>query len=499
MNTVVPLLEMRNITKKFPGVTALNHVNIVIKEAEVHLLLGENGAGKSTLIKTIVGINHPDEGEILWMGKPIKIHSVHDAYQLGIAVIYQELNNVPCLSVVENIYLGREVQKNGFIKWKDARERAKKALQRVGLQNIDVDTPMEKLGIGHRQLIEIARVVEHNAKFIIMDEPTSSLSSSEIDTLLKLIIELNKMGIAILFITHKLDEAKQVGHVVTVLRDGKNAGDTLDVANVSEEDIITMMVGRKLDEKYPRRVSRIGEEVFRCENLTAHKFRDISFTLHKGELLGVFGLVGAGRTEMARAIFGIDRLQSGKIFIEEKEVSLKNPRSAIKHGIVLVTENRKEEGLILIHSVMENTTIVTLDEFKKWLLVDNKKRNAQTIEAGNKLNLRPLYPRLNVASFSGGNQQKIVIMKWLLANAKIFIFDEPTKGIDVGAKIEIYNIMNQLLEQGVSIIMISSEISEIIGMSDRIITMYEGVQTGIIPNDKNATQEKILTLATRRV
>ncbi|MDR1883607.1 MAG: sugar ABC transporter ATP-binding protein [Prevotella sp.] len=495
----VPLLELKNITKRFPGVVALDHVDLTIRQNEIHLVLGENGAGKSTLIKTIIGINKPEEGEIFWMGKPVKISHIKEAYDLGIAVIYQELNNVPCLSVVENMFLGREHKRARlFVDWKEQKNRARKALECVGLQDIDLDIPMEKLGMGHRQLIEIARIVDSNAKFIIMDEPTSSLSRTEINSLLDLMVDLNKRGIAVLFITHKIDEAKKVGHVVTVLKDGKNSGSTVDVNTVSEDEIIAMMVGRKLEEKYPKRSVAIGKEVFRCENLSSPKFSNVSFNLRKGELLGIFGLIGAGRTELARAIFGADSLQDGSIFIDGKEVIIKNPRSAIDKGIVLITENRKEEGLILIHSVLENTTIVTLKDFLNGPLLNNKKRNSRVIDIGNKLRLRPTDPRMNAINFSGGNQQKIVIMKWLMSGARIFIFDEPTKGVDVGAKVEIYTIMNQLLEQGSSIIMISSEIPEIMGMSDRIMTIYEGNQTGILDNDKKITEEQILTMATRR-
>jgi len=494
----VPLLEMRDITKMFPGVVALSHVNLTIQQGEVHLLLGENGAGKSTMIKTIIGINKPEGGEMLWMGEPVKLHSLQDAYDLGIAVIYQELSNIPCLSVVENMYLGFEKRKGGLIDWKEQKRCAKKALERVGLADIDVDMPMEKLGMGQRQLVEIARAIDRNAKLLIMDEPTSSLSRKEIDFLLKLMKELNqKDGVSILFITHKLDEAKEVGHKVTVLKNGQNSGPTIDVAGVTEDQIIKMMVGRSLEEKFPKRNVPIGEEVFRCEGLSAEKFDNINFSVRKGEMLGVFGLVGAGRTETMRAIFGADPLADGRVYIDGQEVRIKNPRDAIKKGVVLITENRKEEGLILIHDVIENGTIVTMKQFRNKLgLIDNKKRRKMVEEYGNYLNLRPMQPDKLSVNFSGGNQQKIVILKWLLSGAKVFIFDEPTKGVDVGAKVEIYNIMNQLLEQGASIIMVSSEMEEILGMSDRVMVMYEGRQTGIVPNDGTYGQEEILTLAT---
>jgi ribose transport system ATP-binding protein len=499
-NTVkndIPLLEMRGITKIFPGVIALNRVNLTIHQGEIHLLLGENGAGKSTMIKTIIGINKPEEGEMLWMGKPMKINSIQDAYDLGIAVIYQELSNIPCLSITENMYLGNEKKKGLFIDWKNQAKAAKKALERVGLVDMDVSAPMETLGIGQRQLCEIARAIDRDAKLIIMDEPTSSLSRSEIDFLLNLMQELNRQGIAILFITHKLDEAKKVGHVVTVLKDGQNSGDTLNVRTVSEDQIIKMMVGREISEKYPKRNLKTGNEVLRVENLSSNKFDNISFDLKKGELLGIFGLVGAGRTETVRSLFGADPLIEGKVFLESQEVKIKNPQDAIDKGIVLITENRKEEGLSLIHNVIENGTVVTMRQFKnKFGFISNKKRTNMINEYGKFLNLRPMQPEKNALDFSGGNQQKIVILKWLLSKAKIFIFDEPTKGVDVGSKVEIYAIMNKLLEQGASIIMVSSEMQEIIGMSDRIMVMYEGSHTGIIKNDENINEEQILVLAT---
>ncbi|MBS5703655.1 MAG: sugar ABC transporter ATP-binding protein, partial [Butyricicoccus pullicaecorum] len=437
-----PLLEMRDITKIFPGVVALSHVNLTIHQGEIHLLLGENGAGKSTMIKTIIGINKPEGGEMFWLGRPAKLHSIQDAYDLGIAVIYQELSNIPCLSVVENMYLGFEKRKGGFIDWKEQKRCARKALERVGLADLDVDTPMEKLGMGQRQLVEIARAIDRNAKLLIMDEPTSSLSRKEIDFLLDLMQELNqKDGVSILFITHKLDEAKKVGHKVTVLKNGQNSGPTIDVAGVTEDQIIKMMVGRSLEEKFPKRDVPIGGEVFRCEGLSAEKFDNIGFSVRKGEMLGVFGLVGAGRTETMRAIFGADPLADGHIYIDGQEVRIKNPQDAIKKGVVLITENRKEEGLILIHDVIENGTIVTMRQFKNKLgLISNKKRREMVEKYGNYLNLRPMQPDKLSVNFSGGNQQKIVILKWLLSGAKVFIFDEPTKGVDVGAKVEIYNI-----------------------------------------------------------
>lgn len=496
-STQTPLLEMRDITKIFPGVVALNAVNLKIQPGEIHLLLGENGAGKSTMIKTIIGVNKPEQGQMYWMGQPVQIGNIQEAYDLGIAVIYQELNNIPCLSIAENMYLGNEKKKAGFINWAEQRRCAQKALERVGLPHIDVDMPMEELGMGQRQLIEIARAIDQNAKLLIMDEPTSSLSRKEIDFLMDLMLQLNQEGLAILFITHKLDEAKKVGHVVTVLRDGQNVCDPIDVADVTEEQIIKLMVGRDLDEEYPSRRVPIGEELFRCEHLAAHRFDDISFHVKSGELLGVFGLVGAGRTEVMRAIFGADPLVSGDIYVENQKVKNRTPQEAIQNGIVLITENRKEEGLVLIHDVVENGTLATTKNFRGPLgLLDNKKRDAAISKIGQDLNLRPLQIMKQTLDFSGGNQQKIVIMKWLLTNAKVFIFDEPTKGVDVGAKVEIYNIMNQILQNGGAIIMVSSEMNEILGMSDRVMTMYEGQITGEINVTEELKSEDVLLMAT---
>lgn len=491
------LLEMRDITKMFPGVVALSHVDLTINEGEIHLLLGENGAGKSTMIKTIIGINKPEGGDMYWMGEKITNHSIQDSYDMGISVVYQELSNIPILSVVENMYLGNEKKKGMFIDWAAERKSARAALDYVGLTDIELDAPMSKYGMGQRQLVEIARAVDRNAKLIIMDEPTSSLSRTEIDDLLKLMLKLKSQGIAILFITHKLDEAKAVGDRVTVLRDGQNVGEPQLVKDVTEDDIIKLMVGREMNAKFPVRNHTVGDEILRCEGLAGEKFDDISFHLRKGEVLGIFGLVGAGRTETVRALFGADPLVAGKVILDGKQVRIRSTRDAISNGIVLATENRKEEGLVLIHDVIENATIPTMDNYKGAnRLISNKKRKEVTEEMGKRTNLRPLQTWKRAMDFSGGNQQKIVVMKWLLADAKVYIFDEPTKGVDVGAKMEIYTIMDQLLKEGASIIMVSSEMEEIFGMSDRIMTMYEGQKTGEVPNDGTYTSEDILTLAT---
>jgi len=490
------LLEIKGLTKQFPGVLALDHVDLTIREGEIHVLLGENGAGKSTLIKSIIGVVKPNEGELRWRGKPVHTNSIKEAYNLGIAVIYQELSNIQCLNVIENMFVGNEIQKNGFINWKAQYTQAKEYLEKVGC-DIDPYIICEKLGMGQKQMVEIAKALQRKAKLIIMDEPTASLSRKEIDKLLELMLQLKSEGISILFITHKLDEAQKVGDVVTVLKDGKKAGDTLPIQKADEDTIIHMMVGRTLAEKYPPRNAKIQEEVLRVEHLSGEKFKDISFAVRKGEVLGIFGLIGAGRTETMRALFGADDISGGQVLFENKEIIIRNERDAIAHGIVLISENRKEEGLILIHDVIENATLPSMKNFcRKSGLLDNKERADKTSEYGKKMNLRPLHIHKNVADFSGGNQQKIVIEKWVMANAQVYIFDEPTKGVDVGAKVEIYTIMNKLAEQGAAIIMVSSEMQEILGMSDNVMVMYEGRKTGYVAKSSKMTHENLMILGT---
>ena len=490
------LLEMQNITKIFPGVVALDQVDLQVQQGEIHVLLGENGAGKSTLIKLVAGVEQPNGGKIIWNDKEVTIRSPLQAGKLGIAVIYQELSSISCLSVTENMFLGREIRNTlGLIDWPEQTKRTKQALEHIGL-DIAPTALVETLSVGQRQMIEIAKAIESSAQLIIMDEPTSSLSRKEIDELLTIMDELKANGVSILFITHKLEEAKKVGDTVTVLKDGKKIS-TLPMEQVDEEQIIHMMVGRELSEKYPKRKPIVfGDEKLRVDRLTADRFQDISFSVKAGEALGVFGLVGAGRTEVARAIFGADPLCYGEIYINGKNVTIKTPTDAVKAGLVLLTENRKEEGLILIHDVVENVCLPNLDQFLNAVrLIQNNKRAAAAEEFVKEVILRPHDMQREALYFSGGNQQKIVIAKWLMSNADIFIFDEPTRGIDVGAKTEIYAIMNTLLENGKSIIIISSEMQEIIGVSDRCIVMYEGRITGEFIGEEMKNQDKMLLAA----
>ncbi len=495
----VPLLELRGISKQFPGVRALDNVSIKVGKGQVHVILGENGAGKSTLIKCIIGVEKANDGQLLWNGKEIVFKDIKDAYAHGIAAIYQELSNVGCLSVVENMFMGHEIlvkNTKNIVDWKAQRIRARHYLSEVGC-DVDINTKFEALSMGQKQLIEIARAMERGAQLIIMDEPTASLSRFEIDQILDLMKHLRNNGVSIIFITHKLDEAKLVGDVVTVLKDGKKIGETMDIKDVTEKQIISMMVGRTLKEKYPTREHKIREKILDVEHLTGLKFTDVSFSLNRGELLGIFGLIGAGRTEMARALAGADEKAGGKIIVDGVEKHITSPKNGIKSGIAYLTENRKEEGLILIHDVVENVSLASLKSFEsKMKALNLKKRSKISTDICKKLNLRPLLMKRNAMDFSGGNQQKIVLAKWVLVNAKIYIFDEPTKGVDVGAKTEIYTIMNNLLANGAAIIMITSEMEELLGMSDRVMTMYQGHKTGELVNDESTTEEKVMTLAT---
>lgn len=406
------LLELRGVSKSFPGVKALDGIDLMLKAGEVHLLLGENGAGKSTLIKCIVGVELPETGEIILQGERLTSHrTIQDSYDKGIGVIYQELSDIHCLSVMDNMFLGREVikgEKWGLVNRKEQRERCLRAMQEVGLEHVDPDALMESLGMGQKQMFEVAKAIERNAKLLIMDEPTASLSRSEINHLLEIILKLKEKGVAILFITHKLDEAKKVGDVVTVLKDGKKIGKTQPIANVTEDEIIHMMVGRELSEKYPARACQIGQEAYRVEGISGIGFQNVSFHVGRGELLGIFGLVGAGRTEAIRGAYGADALSHGQIYIDGKRVQIRSPRDSISNGVVLATENRKEEGLILIHDVVENVTLSVLERFQKaGLLLDTSNMDKKTQKLSAQVNLRPPHIHREAGNFSRGKWEDL--------------------------------------------------------------------------------------------
>ncbi len=486
-------LEMRHIHKKFPGVYALKDVCLQVKKGEVHALLGENGAGKSTLIKVLGGIHKPEEGKIFIDNKPVTMNNVRDAQENGISIIHQELLLVSQMTVADNIFLGEAPGKYGYINRKEIEKKAQKELDNLGVA-INAGDLISALSIAQQQLVEIVKAVRLQSRIIVMDEPTSSLSDNEVKMLFKIIENLKKKETIIIFISHKLEELFSISDRITVLRDGEVVK-TVKTKNTTNEELIALMVGRKLDNYYIRDKFEKGDVVIEAKNLTrAGVFHNINFQLRKGEILGFAGLVGAGRTELMSSVFGINRIDSGELLLRGKKVHIKNPLSAIQAGIALVPEDRKLQGLVLKNSVGFNMTLTVLKKFIKGVIV-NKKIEKELLDRYQKLlNIKtPSYSQ-KAGNLSGGNQQKIVITKWLASEPQVLILDEPTRGIDVGAKAEIYAIINELTQRGMSIIMISSEMPEVMGMSDRICVMSEGRITGTV--EKNEfSQEKILAYA----
>ncbi len=491
------LLVMKNIHKSFPGVKALDDVGFSLKAGEVHALLGENGAGKSTLMKVLTGVYRMDEGEILLEGEEVHIQKAIDAQNLGISIIYQEFNLFPHLTVAENLYIRREPRKRA--KWviddKAQRKMAREMLAEIHL-DLDPNRKVNTLSVAQQQMLEIAKALALNAKIVIMDEPTSALTDAEIENLFHIIHELKKRQVGIVYISHRLEELQHIADRVTVLRDGKFVG-MVDYKDTSVRELVRMMVGRELGDYFPERSVKPSDVLLEVNGLTRKKvIEDINFTLHRGEILGVAGLMGAGRTEMARALFGADHADSGEILLEGEPIQIRSPFDAIRHGIGYLTEDRKRDGLTMGLNVKENITLASIKDFTKWGgRMDEGRITQASREYVDQLQIKT--PSLNqlVKFLSGGNQQKVILARWLCKGTKILIFDEPTRGIDVGAKREIYNLMNQLTAEGHAIIMISSELPEILGMSDRILTMHEGKVAGITDR-ASATEESIMYLAT---
>lgn len=486
-------LELKHISKSFPGVKALDDVSFAVEEGSVHILVGENGAGKSTLIKIINGMYTADQGELYVFGEKITTHNPRYMKEIGIATIHQELNPVPDLTIAENIFLGRVPTRGPKIVDKKRMVKdAQKLIDDLGF-HYDARRIMRSLTVSDMQIIEIIKAISVNAKVIIMDEPTSSITESEVAVLHEQIHKLRKMGISIIYISHKLEEIRQVGDRVTVIRDGRVIS-SHGVDELTTEEIITKMVGRRMDHVYPVKESGIGEELFEVKNFTRTKvFHNVSFTLHRGEILGMAGLVGAGRTEVVRAIFGLDPHETGELYINGRQIEIRKVSDAIKEGIIMLSEDRKLEGLVLIRSIAENIGLPNLKRYRGVLL--NKKLERQDAEEmKKKLAIKTPTIHTEAQSLSGGNQQKVVIAKWLLQDPLVFIMDEPTRGIDVGAKYEIYKIMCDLAAQGAGVIMISSELPEIIGVCDRTLVMAEGRITGEVAR-KDFSQERIMSFA----
>lgn len=485
------VLEMDNIVKSFGSNVVLNDVSISVKAGEIRALMGENGAGKSTLMKILGGIYSADSGSICIDGNPAVINKVDDARQFGVSFIHQEITNIASMTIAENLFLGREPKnKLGLVDYRRMHKEARKALEALDL-NMNTHSLISGLSVAQQQMLEIARAISENAKILIMDEPTASLSNSEVDNLFKQIARLKQKGVAIIYISHRMEETFLVCDTVTVLRDGKFIG-TKNTKETNDKELISMMVGREFENMYGNERAVGGETVLEVKNLTSPYVKDVSFTLKRGEILGFSGLVGAGRTELALALFGIDQIVSGEIWLEGKKLEIKSSSDAIKAGIALVPEERKVQGLFLSHTISTNLSFQVLPQFIRNFTVNRKKEKQIVDEYKQKLAIRMASVDQLVNELSGGNQQKIVISKWLAAKPKVLILDEPTRGIDVGAKAEIYKLMSSLAKEGVSIIMISSELPEIINNSSRIAVMHEGKLSTILDPEKDEISQEII-------
>ncbi len=485
------ILTLKGIAKRFPGVVALSGVDFELKAGEVHMLLGENGAGKSTLIKIISGVYHPDEGEILMGGRPVDISSPQRATLLGISTIYQEFNLAPSLCVAENVFLGRlPLSGLGRVDWAKAHRETERVLEMLD-SDISTHEIVGNLNVAHRQLVEIAKALSQDARILIMDEPTAALTAHEAERLFKIVHTLKKQGVAVIYISHRLEEAAEIGDRVTVLRDGQRIG-SLPIAEATVDQVVEMMVGRQLEEMFPKVAAPVGEEVLRVEGLSkGRQFSDVSFSLHAGEILGITGLVGSGGVPLAKSIFGAGRLESGEIFVRGERVEVSSPTVAIQHGIGLLPEDRKELGLVLKLPIKENITLSSLRRFSHlgWMDLGKERKLAEGYK--DRLDIAtPTVAKLT-RYLSGGNQQKVVLAKWLCTQTNTLMFVEPTRGVDVGAKVEIYNLMNELVKDGAAILLISSDMPEVLGLSDRILVMRSGKVVAEVSREE-ATQEKLL-------
>lgn len=499
-----PLLKMSHITKRFPGVLALDNVNFEVERGEIHGLLGENGAGKSTLLKILSGAHHPDSGTIDFDGRVVRLDSPHQAQNYGIVTIYQEFNLVPSLTIAENVFIGREPGQAGFVDWAALRRETLAVTEQLGI-HLNPMSLVRNLSVAEQQMVEIARALSMRSRIIIMDEPTSALSDTEVQQLFKIMRDLRGQGISIIFVTHRLEEVHEICDRITILRDGRNVG-LAKVADINTGDIIRMMVGRSIDELFQRSAfHEYGETALQVRNLSrqgtardpnATVLRDISFTVRRGEILGIAGLVGAGRTELARAIFGADPFDRGDVIIGGQPTRIRSPQDAIRYGVGLVPEDRKQQALFLALAVRQNLSMASLASLTRWGLFVDERAEMNLVERFREaLNIRMSSPEQKILNLSGGNQQKVVIARWLALQPRVLIVDEPTRGIDVAAKAEVHQLLDEMARSGIAVIMISSELPEIIGMSDRIITMREGRLTGEVLR-ADASEEKLMQLMT---
>ncbi|WP_246208626.1 sugar ABC transporter ATP-binding protein [Anaerotalea alkaliphila] len=494
------ILEMRDVVKVFPGVRALDGVKLKLRPGTVHVICGENGAGKSTLMKVINGTHDADEGEMVFKGEPVGKRTIEDTIRMGIAMIYQELNPVLEMTIAENIFLGREPKAGLFVDYKSMYSQTQELLDQLKIP-YKAKQKMRELSIAGHQLIEIAKAIARNASVIIMDEPSSAIADTEIDVLFNQIFDLKAKGVGILYITHKMDEIFRIADDITIIRDGQWV-DSGPAQNYNPEKLVSLMVGREIKNVFPKDLDvEIGEVVLEVKDLTQEKqhggrFKDISFQLRKGEILGFSGLVGAGRSEVMRAIFGLDPFTSGEVLLEGKKLDIRDTTDAIRHGIAMISEDRKGYGLVLERNVHENISLVNLKKFIRNGLIDDKAIAREANIMVDLLKIKVAGLGVATSTLSGGNQQKVVLAKWLMGDVKVMILDEPTRGIDVGAKSEIHRLMCKFAKEGMAVIMISSELPEVLGMSDRIVVMQEGRITGILDRGEMATQESVMKLAT---
>ncbi|MBE1495379.1 ribose transport system ATP-binding protein [Amycolatopsis lexingtonensis] len=471
------LLSVRGIVKTFPGVRALDGVDLDVEPGEVHCLLGQNGAGKSTLIKVLAGAHQPDTGEITWQGEPVTLGTPVDALRLGIATMYQELDLVPGLSVADNIFLGHERARFGFTRISQARDEAARLMARLGHPDIRPSTEVGKLSAAGQQLVSMARALAHDARLLVMDEPTAALAGEEVDNLFRIVGELTADGVAVVYISHRLEELRRIGHRVTVLKDGRTVGTGLDARATPTADLVALMAGRKVETVFgPRHDGHARPETaLEVAHLSRHgEFEDVSFTVHAGEVVGIAGLVGSGRSELLETIFGARKADRGTVTVQGKPLSTGNVRAAVKAGIGLAPEERKSQGLLLDLPVVHNVTLASLGRYAKLGFTERAKELDDAGASLRQLDLRPADPRRIVRTLSGGNQQKAVLARWLVRGCRVLLLDEPTRGVDVGARAELYRLIDELAATGVAIVLVSSEIPEVLGLSDRVLVLREG-------------------------
>lgn len=485
------VLSLNGISKEFPGVKALDNVSINVERGTIHGLVGENGAGKSTLIKVLAGIYRADAGEILLDGKPCHFASPIEARRAGISVVHQEIKLAEPLSVAENMFLGNVMMKNHLVDWKGMRQRAQDIVDDLGM-DIDINAQVSSLTVARKQIVEIMHAINANSKILVMDEPSAVLTNRELEVMFRIVRQLREKGITIIYISHRLDEVFDLCDNVSVLRDGQHIN-TLPINEIDRVSLINMMVGREMGQEYPKEPGKIGDTILEVKNLNRGILKDISFEVKAGEVFGISGLVGAGRTELARAILGIDKPESGEIWVRGKKKHYHNFSDAIKDGLGLIPEDRKLQGLVQIMSVKKNTTLVNLPGIIKGGVIRKHLEDARSDEYVKKLHVSTPSIETEVQYLSGGNQQKVVIAKWLFQNSEILFLDEPTRGIDVGAKAEIYRLINGMVQEGKTVVMISSEMPELLGMCDRIMVMHEGHKMGELSAEE-ATQEKIMAM-----